>query len=66
MIFIIINLFNKIIALHCFDRESEYTLFKSALGVNRNNAKLYNNVGHALEAEEKYEEALSYFNEAAQ
>lgn len=32
--------------------------------VNRNNAKLYNNVGHALEAEGKYAEALEFFNTA--
>ncbi|XP_013421827.1 transmembrane and TPR repeat-containing protein 3 [Lingula anatina] len=47
------------------DWESEYTLFKAALRVNQNNAKLYNNVGHALEAEEKYEDALGYFLKAA-
>lgn len=32
--------------------------------VNRNNAKLYNNVGHALEAEGKYGEALEFFKTA--
>lgn len=32
--------------------------------VNRNNAKLYNNVGHALEAEGKYADALEFFNTA--
>ena len=47
------------------DWESEYTLFQAALRVNNNNAKLYNNVGHALEAELKHTEALNYFQQAA-
>jgi len=33
--------------------------------VNQKNAKLYNNVGHALEAEKQFEEALTYFQQAA-
>lgn len=32
--------------------------------MNRNNAKLYNNVGHALEADGRYAEALEFFNTA--
>ncbi|CAG9091583.1 unnamed protein product [Plutella xylostella] len=47
-----------------WDWKTEYSLFSSGLKVNRNNAKLYNNVGHALEAEGKYAEALEYFNTA--
>ncbi|CAH1799956.1 unnamed protein product [Owenia fusiformis] len=47
------------------DWYSEYTLFKSALEVNKDNAKLYNNVGHALENEQKFEDALGYFLQAA-
>ncbi|KAH3739013.1 protein O-mannosyl-transferase TMTC3-like isoform X2 [Dreissena polymorpha] len=47
------------------DWTSEYTLFRSALKVNKQNAKLWNNVGHALEKEEKWEEALGYFQKAA-
>ena len=39
-------------------------MFRAALKVNRNNAKLYNNVGHALEAEEHFDEALTYFRQA--
>ena len=46
-------------------RESEYTIFQAALRVNQQNAKLFNNVGHALENEKKYEEALQYFGKAA-
>ncbi|XP_051546267.1 protein O-mannosyl-transferase TMTC3-like [Myxocyprinus asiaticus] len=47
-----------------WDWESEYTLFTSALKVNRNNAKLWNNVGHALENQNNYERALRYFLQA--
>jgi Tfp pilus assembly protein PilF len=45
-------------------RKSEYSLFRSALKVNRQNAKLFNNVGHALEKEQKWTEALEYFLKA--
>nr|XP_033808175.1 protein O-mannosyl-transferase TMTC3 [Geotrypetes seraphini]XP_033808176.1 protein O-mannosyl-transferase TMTC3 [Geotrypetes seraphini]XP_033808177.1 protein O-mannosyl-transferase TMTC3 [Geotrypetes seraphini] len=47
-----------------WDWESEYTLFMSALKVNKNNAKLWNNVGHALENEKSYERALTFFLQA--
>ncbi|XP_022237987.1 transmembrane and TPR repeat-containing protein CG4050-like isoform X1 [Limulus polyphemus] len=47
-----------------FDWKSEYTLFMAGLKVNKENAKLYNNVGHALEGEGNYQEALAYFLEA--
>ncbi|XP_029697225.1 protein O-mannosyl-transferase TMTC3 isoform X2 [Takifugu rubripes] len=47
-----------------WDWESEYTLFTSALKVNKNNAKLWNNVGHALEGQNNYGEALQYFLQA--
>ncbi|XP_063053836.1 protein O-mannosyl-transferase TMTC3 [Engraulis encrasicolus] len=47
-----------------WDWESEYTLFTSALKVNKNNAKLWNNVGHALENQNRYEKALRYFLQA--
>lgn len=46
------------------DWTSEYTLFRSALKVNQHNAKLWNNVGHALEKEERFTEALEYFKKA--
>ena len=32
--------------------------------VNKNNAKLWNNVGHALENEKNFEKALKYFLQA--
>ncbi|XP_018412237.1 PREDICTED: transmembrane and TPR repeat-containing protein 3 isoform X2 [Nanorana parkeri] len=47
-----------------WDWESEYTLFMSALKVNKNNAKLWNNVGHALENEKNYIKALRFFKQA--
>ncbi|CAG05580.1 unnamed protein product, partial [Tetraodon nigroviridis] len=47
-----------------WDWESEYTLFTSALKVNKNNAKLWNNVGHALEGQNNYGKALQYFLQA--
>ncbi|XP_016886467.1 transmembrane and TPR repeat-containing protein 3 isoform X3 [Cynoglossus semilaevis] len=47
-----------------WDWESEYTLFTSALKVNKNNAKLWNNVGHALENQYSYATALRYFLQA--
>ncbi|XP_035280751.1 protein O-mannosyl-transferase TMTC3 [Anguilla anguilla] len=47
-----------------WDWESEYTLFTSALKVNKNNAKLWNNVGHALENQNNYVRALKYFLQA--
>ncbi|NWT13152.1 TMTC3 protein, partial [Vireo altiloquus] len=49
-----------------WDWESEYTLFMSALKVNKNNAKLWNNVGHALENEKNFERALQFFIQATQ
>ncbi|XP_068627864.1 protein O-mannosyl-transferase Tmtc3 [Battus philenor] len=47
-----------------WDWKTEYSIFASGLKVNRNNAKLYNNVGHALEAEGRYADALQFFNTA--
>ncbi|XP_062317316.1 protein O-mannosyl-transferase TMTC3 [Osmerus eperlanus] len=47
-----------------WDWETEYTLFTSALKVNKNNAKLWNNVGHALENQNSYEKALRFFLQA--
>jgi len=40
-------------------------LIKILSKVNSGNAKLFNNVGHALEAHERYSEALIYFERAA-
>lgn len=43
------------------DWETEYTIFMSGLKVNQRNAKLFNNVGHALESDGKYGDALNFF-----
>ncbi|XP_026467394.1 transmembrane and TPR repeat-containing protein CG4050-like [Ctenocephalides felis] len=47
-----------------WDWESEYSIFMAGLKVNQNNAKLFNNVGHALESQGRYVEALHYFHTA--
>lgn len=47
-----------------YDWIDEYSIFMSGLKVNTNNAKLFNNVGHALEGQGRYIEALDYFNQA--
>ncbi|KAJ8315684.1 hypothetical protein KUTeg_007834 [Tegillarca granosa] len=44
--------------------KSEYDIFRAALKVNTRNAKLFNNVGHALEKQNRFEEALEYFQKA--
>lgn len=46
------------------DWESEYTIFMAGLRVNQRNAKLFNNVGHALESQGKFAKALEYFKKA--
>lgn len=43
------------------DWKDEYTIFMSGLRVNQRNAKLFNNVGHALESEGNYLDALQFF-----
>ncbi|XP_037032367.1 protein O-mannosyl-transferase Tmtc3 [Bradysia coprophila] len=48
------------------DWRTEYSIFMSGLKVNRNNAKLFNNVGHSLENSGKYTEALRFFQKAVQ
>lgn len=47
-----------------WDWESEYSIFTAGLRVNQRNAKLYNNVGHALESQGRFQEALNYFQKA--
>lgn len=44
-----------------WDWKNEYTIFMSGLRVNQRNAKLFNNVGHALESDGNYANALKYF-----
>ncbi|GIX70057.1 protein O-mannosyl-transferase TMTC3, partial [Caerostris darwini] len=47
------------------DWVSEKEIFAAGLKVNKRNAKLYNNVGHALEGRGQFQEALEYFLQAA-
>ena len=47
------------------DWRDEESIFLSGLKVNSRNAKLYNNVGHALESQKKFSDALVLFKEAA-
>lgn len=47
--------------LRNYDWRDETSVFMSGLKVNRNNAKLFNNVGHALEGQKDYQRALTYF-----
>nr|NVI79210.1 putative transmembrane and TPR repeat-containing protein CG4050-like protein [Cucujiformia] len=47
-----------------WDWEDEYSIFMSGLRVNQKNAKLFNNVGHALENQARYQEALMFFKTA--
>jgi len=46
------------------DWQDEYSIFTAGIKVNPGNAKLFNNVGHALESQGNYGEALKYFHEA--
>lgn len=48
------------------DWENEYSIFMSGLKVNQRNAKLFNNVGHALESEGDFVTALQYFHKAVE
>nr|MBE5727517.1 putative transmembrane and TPR repeat-containing protein CG4050-like [Cucujiformia] len=50
--------------LRNWDWQDEYSIFMSGLRVNQKNAKLFNNVGHALESQAKYHEALVFFKTA--
>lgn len=47
-----------------YDWIDEYSIFMSGLKVNNRNAKLFNNVGHALESQGRFKEALNFFNMA--
>lgn len=49
-----------------YDWKDEYTLFTSGIQVNQRNAKLFNNVGHALENRGEFREALLYFQKAVE
>nr|NVI79244.1 putative transmembrane and TPR repeat-containing protein CG4050-like protein [Cucujiformia] len=59
-------IFSHITKTHLRNRDwkDEYSIFMSGLRVNQKNAKLFNNVGHALESQARYQEALTYFKTA--
>ncbi|CAG2180218.1 unnamed protein product, partial [Oppiella nova] len=48
------------------DWKDELSLFSSAIKVNPNNAKLYNNVGHHYERHKEFDRALQYFQKASE
>nr|MBE5727542.1 putative transmembrane and TPR repeat-containing protein CG4050-like [Cucujiformia] len=50
--------------LRNWDWRDEYSIFMSGLRVNQRNAKLFNNVGHALESQTRYQDALIFFKTA--
>ena len=54
--------------LKCFTRNmdwrTEESIFLAGLKVSQNNAKLWNNVGHALESRQAHEPALKFFRQA--
>ncbi len=67
-----IVLFCVTIALFCLKTQSrnnewknELSLFSSAIKVNPNNAKLYNNIGHYYERLKNYSKAYEYFKLAS-
>ena len=46
------------------DWKTEESIFLAGLKVSKSNAKLWNNVGHALESRMSHEEALKFFKQA--
>lgn len=50
--------------LRNWEWETDYSIFMAGLRVNQHNAKLFNNVGHALEYQGRFHEALDFFNKA--
>lgn len=52
--------------LRNMDWSNELSIFRSGLKITQSNAKLLNNVGHALETRGGYQEALRYYQQAIQ
>jgi len=42
-----------------------FSIFTAGVRVNQANAKLFNNVGHSLENEQRWDQALLFFRHAA-
>ena len=49
-----------------WDWRDELSIFSSGLKITHSNAKLLNNVGHALESQAQYQQALRYYQKAIQ
>lgn len=62
--FLILTLYAIKCLLRNQDWKDEESIFLAGLKVNQNNAKLWNNVGHALESKKDYLNALKYFKQA--
>lgn len=69
--FILSSIFVSLILVHIVrtvirneDWRTEQNIFLSGIKVNKNNAKLFNNIGHVFEANKQYDEALGYFLKA--
>ena len=57
-------IFSAKTVLRNFDWNDELSIFTSGLKVTANNAKLLNNVGHALEGKKDFNGAMRYFKKA--
>jgi len=65
LLIVLISLHTCKTVLRNIDWKDEESLFLSGLKVNTNNAKLYNNVGHAFESMKRHQDALLLYQQAA-
>ena len=63
---LLLSLFALKTMVRNMDWQTELSIFTSGLKITQSNAKLLNNVGHALESKAKYPRALQYFLKAIQ
>ena len=63
---LLVGLFALKTVVRNMDWQTELSIFTSGLKITRSNAKLLNNVGHALESKAEYPTALRYFLKAIQ
>ena len=63
---LLVGLFALKTVVRNMDWQTELSIFTSGLKITRSNAKLLNNVGHALESKAEYPIALRYFLKAIQ
>ncbi len=64
LLILIYMLYGIKIMLRNQDWKSEESIFMAGLKVTSSNAKLWNNVGHALESKKEFSEALKFFQQA--